>query len=115
MIEYIVASFIYLCIAFIAAATLKNRLENTKVKPLVRIFLIPFIIGDWLWNLIGGTVVFLDPPERLFELTTGRMKRYKLNYGYVPRGVENYLIESWRYGFAVQLCKFLSKFDNGHC
>ena len=112
LLELIVVSMVYLCLAFPVAVWGKYKLEGTALEIPAKIFLILFVIGDWLWNLIGATIIFLDPPEELFELTTGRMKRYTINYSH---GYTLNLLASWRYGFAIRLCRFLNQWDKDHC
>jgi len=111
MIDIIISSLIYLIVAFIFTVTIKNKLDGTKLEPLALIFVIPFVIFDWLWNLICGTIMFLDPPEELFELATGRLHRYKSEY----EGVKDLnWIEAWRWGFTWRMGKFLNAFDPNH-
>ena len=111
MISYIIYSFIYLLIAFVFIMKFKHRVAGTSIEPLTILLVVPFVVCDWLWNLTAGTIVFLDPPAKLFELATGRMKRYKDRY---EIGSYN-LLERWRYGFAIRLCRFLNQHDKEHC
>ena len=111
MNEYILGSFVYLCIAFVFIMKVRHRIEGTKFESLGILLVIPFVVCDWLWNLTAGTIVFLDPPSKLFELATGRMKRYKrLGYDLHLSG-----LNKWRYVFAVRLCQFLNQHDKEHC
>lgn len=83
--------------------------KHSLLKPLV----VLFVIQDWIMNWVMS-LWFLDPPAKLNELVTGRMKRYVKKYGKRSRWALSKL-ERWRYGFAVRLCKILNLFDPDHC
>lgn len=59
------------------------------------------LVLDALYNLIAGTLMFLDPPREL--LFTSRLKRYRAGTG-------------WRARLAGWFCReLLNPYDPGHC
>jgi len=107
-----IVSFIYLLLAFAVIVRLRDKYQGTKWEKPIKVFVIGFVIADWLWTIVFGTLIFWDLPAEFFELGTARMKRYKktnaddTTYTYLER---------WRYKFAIRLCDFLNKHDLGHC
>ena len=67
-------------------------------------WLLLFIIMDFLFNMIFGTLFFLDIPQEL--LFTERLDRYL-----------NSPCSKWRYNLAYYICsRFLDPFEEGgHC
>lgn len=104
----------FFLVLFAQYAVLMMYQEKLRDSGLGAILYLVFIVQDWLMNLVM-TIWFLDPPEHISEVVTGRMKRYKRTGGYSKRGAGIELVEAWRYYFAVYLCKALNRFDKGHC
>ena len=103
---------LFFCLLFVQYAVLMTY--QSKLRGLKKPLFIVFIIQDWVMNMFM-TLWFLDPPEKLNEVVTKRMKRYKSTGGYSKRGLRVEVIEDWRYYFAVYLCQALNKFDPDHC
>lgn len=109
MIEYViigVISFFFLWFLFINAMTWKKYKEKIP-KPLLLI-LYPIVavgyIGDILFNIIFGTVLFLELPHYKRLTLTARMQRLLITDG------------GWRFKIAYFICrKLLEPWDPNHC
>ena len=106
MVHHPFLGFGLLAVEYAAIMSLYHR---TQLKWLAKALSVPFMIQDWIVNMVFCTLIFLDPPRE--ALVTARMKRYKEKYSTVTYNP----LEKWRYWFAVNLCKWLNKFDRGHC
>jgi len=99
-----IVGFIGLWILFINVMTWKknaNKIPKWLTYPLYVIVAIAYI-WDVVFNIIFGTIMFLDIPQ---ELTlTGRMRRIIITK------------EDWRLDFAIFICKKLVEpWDPKHC
>ena len=72
------------------------------LKPFVLLLTVVGTGFNWTWNIVFGTIIFLDLPKELyFSARMGRLK----NYG-----------SGWRKNLAIWFCsKVLDPFDNNHC
>lgn len=97
--------FVGLMLSFAIIMTIWARVENTILEIPAKIVLgIPFVIANFLFNWTVMTPVFWpDRPEKLFEQTTSRMKRYRRT------GTGR------RLRFANFVCRWLNRFDEDHC
>lgn len=98
-------------ILLIEYAVIMTMATQRKFDGLAKLATIVFIPQDLLMNVIVLTVIFADTPKEW--LVTGRMKRYKAVYN-LPIN-RNGKLDNWRYYFASQMCRYLNKFDEGHC
>lgn len=75
------------------------------IYTLLYIFIvIPALLLDVYYNIIWGTLLFLDPPREL--LLTSRLKRYRMTAK----------TAHWRWKIATFICvKMLNPFDADHC
>lgn len=97
-ITYCIVGMLRLYLIFALGYTLKSRNKILAIP----LFIYGFIYDIWLnWCI---SFLFLDTPKVWDETITNRMKRYKS----VRDG-------SYRYLFAIWLCKQLDRFDKGHC
>lgn len=112
IIEFSIAAFVWLLVAFVVVVRFQQKADGTKYEKLVKyLFIYPFVLCDWAFNVTVFTVFFLDLPDEWGELVTKRMKRYK----HIYHSNEPNKLKSFRWKFATRLCKFLSKYDMGHC
>lgn len=112
MIQFVIGNFVLLILIFVWVMKLRDWSEDTKwEKPLRIIVGIPAFAFDWYVNTFAATILFLDPPDG-WEVVTGRLKRYKKQYG-----VKDHLswIKWWRYRWAIYLCDLANRHDKGHC
>ena len=98
-------------ILMVEYAVIMTLSVQSKFRGIAKIATILFIPQDLVMNVVLFTVLFFDPPNEW--LVTGRMKRYKSLYE-LPINRSGKLDE-WRYYFAIQMCRYLNKFDEGHC
>lgn len=111
IIHFSIAAFFWLLVAFVVVIRFQKKSEGTKFEKLVLyLFVYPFVICNWAFNMVILSVLFLDPADEWNEVTTKRMKRYKSDYTLLDTGMKKF-----RYAFAIRLCDFLSKHDMGHC
>ena len=105
--DHPVQAFFLLLAEYIVIMLVQIKSRSKLVQVVV---IIPFLIQDWVMNLVLS-VLCVDLPGHVFETTTGRMKRYKREYS----DLQLNWLETWRYKFAVTLCRVLNKYDEGHC
>ncbi len=119
MIDYItwalnhpIQAFLILFVQYAILATLHNKFPDAKwMLPLFIIFQAQNIFLNWTLF----TFLFVDRPEEWDEGITFRLKRYKkIKLDRDWSGIK-YLLNYWRYNFAVYFCKLLNKFDENHC
>ena len=115
MIEYIewitanpVESIVMLMIEYAVIMILATQ---RKFVALAKLGALVFIPQNAAVNIIVLSSIFADPPQEW--LSTARFKRYKKRYE-LPIN-RNTRIEEWRYFFAVNMCRYLNLFDEGHC
>lgn len=94
---------------FIVAATLKDKYESGNLPKWSRFIIYPiillFVIFDGAYNIIYGSILFLQWPHKDRLLLTARLK-------YILRCMPN----SWRGRLALFFCKYLIEpWDVGHC
>jgi hypothetical protein len=113
VLGYMLLSLVGLFVAFVITAKLVRQFEDTVLDPVVRYVVVPaFMVCDWLLNFTTAWWMFLDMPNSWGELVTARLKRYKREYLYKDNTT---FLEDWRLGFAMRMCKLLSKHDPEHC
>lgn len=114
VIRFVIVNFILLILIFVWVMKLRDWSEGTRwEKPLRYTVGVAAFGFDWYVNTFAATIAFLDlPARRSREVVTGRMKRYKEEYGH-----QVYLnwIQRWRLGSAIYLCNLANKHDKGHC
>ena len=126
MIDFILLGiifFLFLWIVFMNAMALQKRLPNypKPVQYIIKLIIGIGAIGDAIFNIIFGSVLFLELPREW--LLTQRLNRIlKSDKEYVPEhSVRNktgagYFKYTRRYKIAEFICKyFLNPFDPGHC
>lgn len=99
-------------ILFIAYVIIFSAYYQRRWRWLYYLMAIPFVILDAINNIAAMTVLTLDLPREW--LVTGRLKRYKQQYGNVPEADLSPL-QKWRYNLAVKICRQLNKYDPNHC
>ena len=82
-----------------------------KLLPLAKLAALIFIPQNAAVNIFVLSPMFADKPQEW--LSTARFKRYKKLYE-LPIN-RNTRLEEWRYFFAVNMCRYLNIFDEGHC
>lgn len=104
----LVYTFLFMIVTWIFYLAIMNLKGNYKkagkwVHALGSIVLVVGVFIDFSFNIIAGTLFFLDPPREF--LFTARLKRYK--YGEYS---------SWRKKLANFFCEqFLDPFDPSGC
>jgi len=98
--------FMMLLFGFSAIIVTRIGEENILSKGII----ITFSILNALYNLTLGSLLCLDPPGRLGEPSTQRLKRYKRIYDDSDTG-----IRWWRLKVARSVCWWLNMFDESHC
>lgn len=99
-------------ILFIAYVIIYSAYYQRKWRWLYYVMAIPFVILDAINNIAAMTVLTLDLPREW--LVTGRLKRYKKQYGSIPEDQLSPL-QKWRYKLAIKICRQLNKYDPNHC
>jgi len=105
---YVVFTIPAMLLHFVFLAKLRDRFGYT--------WWVKFLILDYAWlDYVHNWVfspIFLDLPRGPKELITGRFTRYKREFS---RMATNNWRQRWQLWWAVNVCKFLSKHDAGHC
>lgn len=100
--------FIALTIFYAVLAPNQQRLVRHKTTwPLFAVF----IVLDW-WMDKLMIFLFADLPKSWNQVVTKRMKLYKKTYS---TRADLSMLETWRYKFALNLCRALNVFDENHC
>jgi len=113
-----IVSFLILWVMFIQSAWMKKNVDRIPkyIKPFAYLFVGLFLIGDVIWNLIFGTMLFLQLPDDMRDwdnfsdwTLTHRMRR-------IIRGDTNIERKSWRWWVAVFICRYCAEpWDKNHC
>jgi len=113
-IVYSVAAFLGLYVYYIALMMSHKWLKGTQWHIIVRIMLYPFMVADWLVNVLVLSVWFWEVPGYTFEVVTKRLQRWRRKYE-GQNYLQLYSIERRRLIFAEYTCdKFLDYFDTIH-
>ena len=104
MFSFILASIV-LWLAFITICNLYPHLKHDHagvVKYAINAFLGIFLVLDTLFNIIYGSILFLELPKEW--VLTMRLRRH------IKNGM------GWRYRLSVFICEYLIEpWDVGHC
>lgn len=105
LLLYGVLMFLGLMFTFPVLMLIWARVKDTKLElPAKTLLGLPYWIVDWIFNFTVMTVIFCpDFPENWNEITTTRLKRYRRTGS------------GRRLRFADFACKWLNRFDPGHC
>lgn len=105
LVVYSAIYFLGLTGGFAVLMTIWAKVEGTILAIPVKILLgIPYTLANWLFNWTVMSIVFWpDIPLKWYEQTTTRMKRYRRT------GTGR------RLKFANFVCRWLNRFDEGHC
>lgn len=97
--------YLGLMFAFPVLMTIRSIVKDTHLElPSTIVFGIPFVIANMTFNWTVMTAVFWpDRPQAWYEQTTTRMKRYREHK------------TGRRLKFANFTCRWLNRFDAGHC
>jgi len=107
-IDFVIYSAIYflgLTVGFAVLMTIWARVKGTVLEmPAKVVFGVPYFLADLLFNWTIMPLVFWpDFPEKWYEVTTTRMKRYRRTR------------TGRRKKFADWVCRWLNRWDPGHC
>lgn len=115
-VSWTIIGSVVLAGVFVLYFKLKNKALKTETKVDDRIVDtlvgLPAVIIDWKVNWLISPL-FWELPKGNRELVTHRMARYK-DYSFKVVAEGSWLIR-WRWWFANRLCRWLSKYDPGHC
>jgi len=98
-------------VAFVQFAIIMKIHHSAHNKVLHVLLSLWFIPQDVVVNVVAASIIGLELPEEW--LVTTRMKRWKKLDPENRAGKSR--IKDWRYYFATQMCKALSRYDMGHC